>query len=240
MKTVLISGGTSGIGKGAVLQLLKEGFNVSTFATQKVKCDALIKELKGSFEEKAFLVNVGDLRNEKDSARIVGETIKKFGAIDILINNAGVGYFPASDKVDEKKFQDMLQVNVVGLTMLTKHVIPLMKKRKSGLILNISSTSGKVGVAGSEFYNAAKFGVMGYSEGLRLELQPFGIKVSTVCPGMVHTNIFSPEEIELRLKTRWGGKMPVMLDVSEVVRVISLICNQSEHSDIQDIVVKPF
>lgn len=228
------------MGKGAVLQLLSEGFNVSTFATRKEKCGVLENELKSRYGCKSFLVNVGDLRNEKGLRQIVAETVKKFGTIDILINNAGVGYFPASDEVDEKKFLDMMQVNVIGLVMLTNYVIPLMKKQKSGLIINISSTSGKVGVAGSEFYNATKFGVMGYSEGLRLELMPFGIKVSTVCPGMVHTNIFSPEEIETRLKTRWNGKMPVMLDVPDISRVISLICNQSEHSDIRDITVKPF
>lgn len=228
------------MGKGAVLQLLKDGFNVSTFAPRQIQCEALADELEGTYNEKLFLVSVGDLRNEKDSEKIVAETVKKFGGIDILINNAGIGYFPPSDEVEEKKFLDMMQVNVIGLTMLTKHVIPLMKEQKSGLILSISSTSGKVGVAGSEFYNATKFGVMGYSAGLRLELKPFGIKVSTVCPGMVHTNIFSKEEIETRLKERWGGKMPVMLDVPDVSRVISLICNQSEHSDIQDVTVTPF
>lgn len=237
-KTVLISGGTSGLGKGMVLQLLKEGFGVSTFSKDGTKCQTLSAEFKEF--EKNLLVSAGDVTKEEDNRRIVEATIQRFGRIDILINNAGYGYFPAADAVEQEKFEDMLRVNVVGMTILTKHVLPHMKKQKSGLIINISSISGKVGFGGSEFYNATKFGVMGYSDGLRLELEPFHIKVSTVCPGMVDTPFFTPEEIERRMKTRWNGKRPQMLDASDIVRAISFICNQSEHSNVQDILVMPF
>ena len=239
-KTVLISGGTSGIGKVAVLQLLKEGFAVSTFSSDASKCEALKAELALVAPPVNFSVSVADVRKEEDCLRVVAETVKHFGGLDILVNNAGCGYFPSSDEVVKERFEDMLAVNLVGLTMLTKHVIPHMKKRGSGLIINISSISGKVGFAGSEFYNATKFAVLGYSEGLRLELKPFGVKVSTVCPGEVATNFLTPVEVERRMQTRWGGKRPVMLEALDVARIISFISNQSEHSNVQDVLVMPF
>ena len=236
-KTVLISGGTSGIGKAAVIELLKNGFNVSTFSTNKGKCDLLEKE-QNKFRSKLF-VQYGDVKQEKDLKRIVDSTLKRFGSIDILINNAGYGYFVESDKVDFKKFEDMLQVNLIGLSRLVSLVVPHMKKKKEGLIINIASTAGKTSYPLGEFYSSTKFAVMGYSEGLRKELKEYGIKVSTICPGMIKTNFFKKEEIERRTKLN-DGKSPVMLQVEDISRIIVFICAQSDNCDIQDLAVMPF
>ncbi len=236
-RTVLISGGTSGIGKAAVLELLEKGFNVSTFSTNKENCYLLEKEQK-NFASK-LLVQYGDVKQERDLKRIVNSTLKRFGSVDIIINNAGYGYFSESDKVDIKKFEDMVQVNLIGVSRLTSLVVPYMKKKKKGLIINIVSTAGKVSYAQGEFYSATKFGVMGYSEGLRKELKECSIKVSTICPGMIKTNFFKKEELDRRTKLN-NGKSPVMLDAQDISRIILFICEQSDNCDIQDLTVLPF
>lgn len=236
-KTVLISGGTNGIGKGAVLQLLEDGFNVATFSRNQEKCDLLQKELESQYDQNRFLVMNGDVTDENDLKSDINATIAKFESIDILINNAGFGYFSDCDTVDMVRFQEMIQTNIVGVARLTQFIVPYMKKQKSGTILNVASISGKVVYPKGEFYSATKFAIMGYSEGIRKELKEYGIKVSTLCPGMIKTDFFSEEELKRREK-EWGD-FP-MMEVSDISRIISLICNQSEHSDIQDVTVMPF
>lgn len=238
-KTAIVSGGSRGIGKAAVLRLLEDGFNVATFSRDGEKTGKLEKELEGKFGDGRFLVANADVAREEELAEAVGKTLEKFGRIDVLINNAGVGYFEDCDKVDMGGFQEMIQTNVVGVALLTRLVVPHMKRRKSGLIMNIASMAGKRAFANGEFYSATKFAVMGYSDGLRKELGEFGIKVSTVCPGMVKTDFFDERELRRRRKES-GGKAPEMLETGDVARVISLICNQSGRSDIRDVTIMPF
>ena len=238
-KTALISGGTSGIGKATTLQLLKDGFNVCTFSNNQKSCEALDGELKKQYNKGRFLVLQADVVDENNLEKVVDETIKKFKTIGILINNAGIGYFGDCDAADMAKFQKMIQTNLVGLALLTKLAVPHMKKQKSGLIINMASISGKKAFANGEFYSATKFGVMGYSEGIRNELEESGIKVCTICPGMVKTGFFDKEELERRKKA-WKGEIPKMLEVEDIARIINLICTQAEHCDIQDITVMPF
>ena len=238
-KTVLISGGTEGIGKGAVIQLLDDGFNVATFSRSKNKCNSLTKELAAKYNQNRFLVMTGDVTDENSLKKVVNETIKKFNSIDILINNAGIGYFVDCDKVDMNRFQEMIQINIIGVALLTKLVVPYMKKKKSGLILNVSSIAGKMAYSNGEFYSATKFALMGYSEGIRKELKEFGIKVSTLCPGMIKTNFFDEEELKRRKKIG-KEKLPQMMKIEDIDRIISLICNQSDGCDIQDLTVMPF
>lgn len=238
-KSILISGGTKGIGKSFVIKLLEEGHKVATFSRNQNNVDLLTKELSQTYSPDNYLVLQSDVREESSVKKMVKEVVSKFGQIDILINNAGTGYFRDSDQMDLIKFQEMIQTNIVGVALLTKHVVPIMKELKSGLIINIASISGKVAFANGEFYSATKFGVMGYSQAIRAELAPFGIKVSTICPGMIKTDFFDEEELERRKKI-WNGKVPQMLDVGDISRIVSLICSQSEHADIQDITIMPF
>ena len=186
-KTALISGGTDGIGRGAVLQLLSDGFKVVTFSRSKKHCDELKNELGKKFDKKQFLVLEGSVTDGSFLKKAVGTTAAAFKTIDVLINNAGFGYFEEADSVDMKQFKEMIDANVVGLAELTKYVVPHMKKQKSGLIINLASISAKTSGPTREFYSATKFGVMGYSIGLREELRPFGIKVATICPAISTT-----------------------------------------------------
>jgi NADP-dependent 3-hydroxy acid dehydrogenase YdfG len=238
-KTILISGGTKGIGKGAVIQCLNEGNNVITFSRDEKNCKRLREELSAKYSKEKFLVFNANVTKEEDVKDVVEKTIAQYRQIDVLINNAGIGYFRDADQVDITKFRSMIETNIVGLSILTKYVVPEMKNQKRGLIINIASVSGRTAFANGEFYSATKFAVMGYSEGIRNELSPFGIKVATICPGMIETDFFDKEELERRMKL-WNGKIPTMLDVADITRIVSLIINQSEHCDIRDIFLMPF
>lgn len=239
-KTVLISGVTSGIGRATVFQLLKDGFSVSGFAPQVQKCRALSKELAQLFDPANFLILPADVRHEKSLKTVVAATLKRYKHIDVLINNAGYGFFVEPDAVDVKKYWDMIDVNVVGMARLTKLVVPHMKKRKLGLIINLASIAGRrVGVKGS-FYSATKFAVMGYSEGLRKDLASFGIKVSTVCPGLVKTNFLTKKEYQRRMKEIWHNHEPTMLEAQDIAGAIGFICSQPAHAEVQDMLIMPF
>lgn len=234
-KTVIISGGTSGIGKAGVERLLQDGFNVATFSRDKGKCKDLEIRLQQNWDSERFLITSADVSNENEMHDFVATTLKKFNSIDILVNNAGFGYFEECDKVDMEKFQEMINTNLVGVAVLTKAAVPQMKKQKSGLIINIVSMSGRRSYPKGEFYSATKFGVMGYSDGLRKELEEHNIKVSTICPGVIETDFFTEEWKE---KRRSENK-PMMKPV-DISRIISLICTQSEHSNIQHVELIPF
>lgn len=239
MKVALISGGTKGIGRGVVDQLLSDGMAIATFSRNSDQVSRLQEELAGKYNADRFLVSNGDVTSEESVAAVVSRVKEKFGQIDVLVNNAGVGYFRDVDAFDLARFEQMISTNIVGVALLTKHVVPVMKVSKKGLIINVASISGKVAFANGEFYSATKFAVMGYSQAIRAELAPFGIKVSTICPGMIKTDFFDEEELERRKKI-WNGKIPQMLEVSDITRLVSLITNQSEHSDIQDLTIMPF
>ena len=165
--------------------------------------------------------------------------LQGFGRVDILVNNAGIGYYPQADQMDLVRVEEMMQTNLLGTIALTAAAIPSMKTAGSGLIVNIASIAGKLSYPQGAVYSASKFAVMGFSEGLRKEVDAFGIKVATVCPGMVDTDFWSPEELQRREKLG-GGKLPPMLSVDDVAGVVGFICKQPEGVDLQDVTVMPF
>jgi NADP-dependent 3-hydroxy acid dehydrogenase YdfG len=234
-KIVLISGGTAGIGRSTVLELLGKGFRVSTFSRSPKDVARLKKELAHRFDAKDFLVLRGDVTKESDLKKIVAATAKRFGRLDVLINNAGIGYYSDVMHADMEKFRQMIEVNVIGLAALTKHSVPYMK-RAGGLVLNIASIAGKRAIAQGEFYSSTKFAVMGFSDGLRKELRPYNIKVSTICPGIVATEFLPARERARRKKM--GA--PSGMKPESIARTIAHICSQPEDTDIQDVTIMPF
>jgi NADP-dependent 3-hydroxy acid dehydrogenase YdfG len=238
-KTVLISGGTKGIGRGMVTRLLEEGYKVATFSRNEKEVNALTKKLGEKYSKRKFLVMQADVTDEESLKKVIKETNLKFKGIDILINNAGIGYYPRGENADMDRFQSMIHTNLFGVALLTMLAIPKLKKSKSGLIVNIASISGKKVFNHGSLYSATKFAVMGYSEGIRNEVAEYGIRVTTVCPGMIKTGFFDKEELERRKKL-WGKNKPPMLSVKNVVDTVSFICGQPKTVDIQDLTIMPF
>ncbi len=239
-KTILISGGVTGIGAATALEFLEHGWQVSVFSNVKEHNRAFLKLAAAQGLSKNLLVLDADITREKDLKKVVAETNKKFKTIDVLFNNAGMGYFTEADKVDVKKFDQMMEVNMIGMAALVKQVLPIMKKQKRGQIINNSSTAGKVGHAKSEFYAATKSAVMRYSEGLRAELAKFGIKVSVIYTSTVKTGFWSKKEYARRKKENWKGKDPVFLTTQDIASTVDFVVGQPEHSVIEEITIMPF
>ena len=223
------------MGKAIARKLLEEDFNVSTFSRNGKRCEDLGKEM----ESESLMVSSADVTKEEDMKRVVSSTLDKFGSIDILVNNAGFGYFDDVDAVDLKRYKEMMDTNVFGLALLTKLVVPHMKKRGSGLIMNIASIAGKAAGIRGEFYSSTKFAVMGYSDGIRKELKPHGIKVCTICPGITRTNFFDEKTFEERTKIFNVDPERTLLP-EDIARAVSFVCGQPERCDIQDITIVHF
>jgi NADP-dependent 3-hydroxy acid dehydrogenase YdfG len=239
-KTILISGGVTGIGSATALEFLENGWQVAVFSNVKEHNQEFFKLAKTQGLAGKLLVLEADIIKEKDLKKVVAETAKKFKTIDVLFNNAGMGYFIDADKMDVKKFDQMMEVNVIGMADLTKLVLPKMKKQKFGQIINNSSVAGKVGHAKSEFYAATKSAVMRYSEGLRAEVAKFGIKVSVIYTSTVKTGFWSKKEFARRKKENWHGRDPVFLSTEDLAKTVEFIVNQPDYCTVEDITIMPF
>ena len=128
-----------------------------------------------------------DVTSQEDIDRAVSEVLKKESSIDILINNAGYGFYGSLEESTMEQAKQLFDVNVFGLAQMSKAVLPTMRSQKSGIIINISSVVGKVAFPFLAWYSSSKYAVEGLSDALRVELKPFGIKVVLIEPGRVES-----------------------------------------------------
>ncbi|SRR5699024_1071253 len=178
-KVVLISGASSGMGKETAVYLNNKGYKVYAAARRVEK----MRE----FEKLGIMAMYVDLAEEKSIEDLVDKVLKDEDRIDILINNAGYGLYGALEDVSIYEAKKQMEVNVFGLARLTQLVVPIMRKQKSGKIVNVSSIGGKIVGPFGLWYHVSKFGVEALSDALRLELKPFGIDVIIIQPGGIKT-----------------------------------------------------
>ncbi len=176
MKTVLITGASSGIGEATALALHAAGYKVFGAARR-------LERMKTLKEQGIRTVKL-DVTNESS----IQAALKVIGHIDVLINNAGYGEHGAFEEVPLAEARQQLEVNLFGMSRLTQLVIPGMRRRKSGTIVNIGSMAGKFGGSYGSWYHVSKYAVEGLTDSLALELKPFGIKAITIEPGAIKTN----------------------------------------------------
>ena len=179
MKTVLVTGASSGMGKAAAVKLLAEGHAVYAVARR-------VERMTDLAELGAVTVAV-DVTQEQDLVRLVERITAERGGVDVLVNNAGFGLYGAMEDIslDEARYQ--FEVNLFGLARLTQLVLPGMRERRSGRIVNMSSMGGKVYTPLGAWYHATKHALEGWSDCLRLELAPLGIQVIVIEPGLIDT-----------------------------------------------------
>lgn len=198
-RVAIITGATRGVGRACVLAFAREGCRTALFARDTALLAQLAKDLKDMGAE-ALSIR-GDVREPQDVSHAVYEVQKHWGRIDVLVNNAGVGYgrTPLTNFPDDQ-WHETIDVNLTGIYYWTKAVLPIMEKQRSGVIINISSGAGKHGIAGLAAYCASKFGVIGLTESVADEVEEFGIKVLALCLGGVdtemHHRIFPEHEPE--------------------------------------------
>jgi len=178
----MITGCSSGIGNELARQLLERGFRVVLTARDPRR----IQDLAVAYPGTALAVPL-DVTDQAQIERAVVEGQRAFGAIDVLVNNAGYGYYAPIEEGDEAAVRAMFETNFFGLVALTQRLLPAMRERRSGFVVNISSVGGIVAHPGSGFYAASKFAVEAVSESLSKEVKPLGIRVLLVEPGPFRT-----------------------------------------------------
>lgn len=185
LDTILITGATSGIGRYAALYLARRGFRVFATGRSQAALTSLQEEAKG-LELETLRLDVTD-RGSIDAAR--DEVVAKTGGkgIDVLINNAGFGIVGPLELLSDDELRAQYDTNVFGLMAVTRAFLPAMKKRGRGRILNVSSVGGRVTLPLYGGYNSTKYAVESLSDALRRELQPFGVQVVLIEPGVIRT-----------------------------------------------------
>ena len=178
-KTVLITGASSGIGEEAAKALLAAGYTVYAGARRVDRMQALAAA-------GAHLLAL-DVTDDASMNAAVKTILQEAGTIDVLINNAGYGSYGSLEEVPLEEGRRQFEVNIFGLARLIQLVLPTMRARKSGKIVNVSSIGGKLGEPFGSWYHATKFAVEGLSDCLRMELHPFGVEVVVIQPGAILT-----------------------------------------------------
>tara|TARA_R110001592_G_scaffold48817_3_gene153103 strand:- start:1546 stop:2298 length:753 start_codon:yes stop_codon:yes gene_type:complete len=236
-KIAFITGATSGIGKATAINFALNGIDLVLCGRRQDRLDVLKKEL--GKEVNVHTLNF-DIRDKESVQKAIISLPKEFAKIDILINNAGNAH--GLDTIQEGSVDDwdaMLDINVKGLLYVSKAIIPQMVERKSGHIINIGSTAGKEVYPKGNVYCASKHAVDAINQGMRIDLNPFGIRVGAVNPGLVETE-FSTVRFkgdESRAENVYKGFQP--LKPEDIADIIHFVVTRPYHVNIADLVVMP-
>ena len=186
-KNALVTGAGKGIGRAIAIALAKEGVNVGLLARTESQLEEVAEEVRGNgVKASVVTADVSDI-NAVNAA--VQQVQKELGAIDILINNAGIASFGKFLELEPEEWERNVKVNLFGVYYMTRAVLPQMIERKTGDIINISSTAGLRGAAVTSAYSASKFGLMGLTESLMQEVRKHNIRVSALTPSTVVTDM---------------------------------------------------
>ena len=177
----LITGGSQGIGAALVAHARQQGHQVVFTGRNQAQIDTVARDT-------GAVGVTADVSNDADNDRVVSDCVKQMGGIDVLINNAGVGYSAEIGSIDMTRMRTLFGTNVFGMVDLTNRVVPVMKGQASGDIVNIASTSGTKGAKGATVYAGSKWAVRGISQCWQAELRPHGIRVMCILPSEVQTN----------------------------------------------------
>ena len=238
-KTILITGASSGIGKACAELFAKEKANLILTARRIDRIKNLAKRLEKENKINTKCIKL-DVRNYEQVEEAISSLKSTWKKIDFLINNAGLSR--GLDKIYEGKKEDwdeMIDTNIKGLAFVTRHVVPLMVKRKSGHIINIGSTAGHEVYPGGNIYAATKFAVNALSQSTRLDVLDKGIKVTSIDPGMVETE-FSLVRFrgnKERAKNVYKGLKP--LTPKDIAEAVIFCSTRPNHVNINQVILTP-
>ncbi|UFK97617.1 SDR family oxidoreductase [Kaistella faecalis] len=192
-KVAYITGGTKGIGFGIAQVLLKNGIRIAVSGRKQEDAEEAARILSED-DTKVFGI-ASDVKNFEDEKNAVAEIIKKFGRLDYVIANAGLGVFKPVDELSLEDWNDMIDTNLKGVFHTLKAAIPSLKNTE-GYFISIASLAGTNFFENGSGYNASKFGVVGFTQAAMIDLRKYNIKVSTIMPGSVSTNFNGNEPSE--------------------------------------------
>jgi 3-oxoacyl-[acyl-carrier protein] reductase len=186
-KTVFITGATSGIGLATAQLLLSKGFNVVIYSLDIPKKNPEIKTLKLNGR---VLIAKGDIRSQKSVRRAMNSAVKKFGSLDVLINNAAVAQSKEFYKTTPKDWDFIFDIDIYGTLNVTHEALTIMKKQRSGMIVNIASGAGEYGIENLSLYSMAKAMIINFAQSLADEVKRDRISVLAIAPGSTATGMF--------------------------------------------------
>ena len=231
-KVALITGASAGIGYAAAQALLAEGARLVLTARREKRLAQLAAEAETAGTEAIYVL--GDASEEQTAIDTVQAAIERFGRLDILINNVGVGNYKNLVDTTAADYDEMMDTNVRSTFLFTRYAVPHMIAQGSGTILMISSMAGVYGFPGEAVYCMTKFAQVGFAQALDKELRPHGIKVGAICPGGVKTEFALGKG-----RTEEGVAASDMLEPEDVAGAILLACTQSPGSRIIELQMRP-
>jgi ketoreductase len=235
-KIALVTGGGSGIGRAIAASLCKNGAKVAILSRNLSRIEKTAAELKQ--QNFSVLPLQADVRRKSDIQRAVAQLVSTWGAVHILVNNAGISGLSLISDEDDGKWLDIIDTNLNGMYYITKEILRHIPNNSQGRVINISSVLGKFGVPGYTAYCTTKHGMIGFTRALALEVVGRGITVNTVCPGWVDTEMaehgiketaalqgISPEEF----KAQAVAAVPIrrFLDPDEVAELVCYLASDA-------------
>lgn len=228
-KVVIITGASKGIGRALTLQLASQGARLALLARSEKELWE-VQKMAESVGGKCLAFK-GDIAEESFVNEAVAATVKEYGTVDFVINNAGFGVFKPSDEINAAEWDSVFATNVKGTFLVSNAVIPVMKKNKSGHIINIASDVAKRVFAGGSLYCASKYAQDAYSMAIRKELRPHNIKVSVVYSGLVDSSFHA--DPEGHSSHNWWLKN------EDMANAIIYIASQPAHVVIDELMIHP-
>ena len=237
-KAALITGASSGIGHATALAMAKEGIAVALAARRRDRLEILAAKITAD-GGRAFVVEA-DISDHRQATYAVSETHKAFGRFDILVNNAGVMLMGRVHGADIADWRRMIDVNLMGLLYCTHAALDLMVPKQSGHIINISSIAGRIPLPLFAVYNASKFAVNGFTEALRQEVVKQDVRITTIEPGIVSTELtgtITDPEVSAMLTQAFEGV--TSLEADDIARAVVYALSQPGHVAVNEIMVRP-
>ncbi|HTC72838.1 MAG TPA: SDR family NAD(P)-dependent oxidoreductase, partial [Solirubrobacteraceae bacterium] len=236
-RVVAITGASSGIGEATALACARAGAAVALGARRAERIEQLaLRIVQEGGRAVALPTDVGD---EQQARAFVERAHAELGRLDVLVNNAGVMLLGPIEDAPTDEWRQMIHANVFGVLYCTHAALPLMRAQGSGHIVNVSSVAGRVARAGAGVYNLTKFGVGAFSESLRQEAVPLGVRVTLVEPGAVATELVGhnrPEVIE-GLAQSFGGVTP--MDAEDIANAILYAIGQPQNVSVNELLIRP-
>ena len=235
-KVAVVTGSSGGIGLATALELARKGYFTYATVRNPAKAQAVTEAAKGL----PIAIVQLDVTNDDSVRRAVEQILTEKGRIDLLVNNAGYGLGGSFEDSSMEEIKAQYETNVFGLIRTTQVVLPAMRKQRSGTIVNISSAAGRIGYPGASVYVSSKHAVEGLSEAMAYELEPFGIRVILVEPGVIKTNfgagmVFAkkaqdPDSPYSQMMQKMGGNWQYMLENGSPAELVAKVVTDAIES----------
>jgi clavulanate-9-aldehyde reducatase len=238
-KVVAITGASSGIGEATALACVKAGAKVALGARRRDRIDGLAQRIRADGGEAVAIET--DVTDEASARAFVEGAREQLGGLHGLVNNAGVMLLGPVEGADTDQWRTMVQVNCLGLLYCTHAALPIMREEGAGHIVNVSSVAGRVASLGSAVYNLTKWGVVGFSEGLRQEALHANVRITIIEPGFVETELQGHNEGN-PIVMEAMGKMREQIDplqAPDIADAIAFALTRPQHVAINEVLIRP-